>query len=103
MADYFFDQPRIKFSRWVTLWVAQAAYSGSSRKNNSALSLLNGKGLPSHSQLSDQPLVRVTVEDLNPENSIEFSMTPLELLKLGFRCIWAAIWPTYSVTSKESQ
>lgn len=40
-----------------------------------------------------------TVEDLNPENSIEFSMTPLELLRLGFKCIWAAIWPRYTLSS----
>jgi hypothetical protein len=41
------------------------------------------------------------VEDLNPENSIEFSMTPIELLKLGFKCISAAIWPRYTFSSKE--
>jgi len=32
------------------------------------------------------------VEDLNPEQRIEFAMTPVELLGLGFKCIWAAIW-----------
>jgi hypothetical protein len=31
------------------------------------------------------------VKDLNPENSIEFRMTPWELFNLGFRCIWASL------------
>lgn len=35
----------------------------------------------------------LTVEDLNPENSIEFSLTPFELFKLGFKCLWAAVRP----------
>jgi hypothetical protein len=30
------------------------------------------------------------VEDLNPEKAISFRMTPIELLKFGFKCIWAA-------------
>lgn len=33
------------------------------------------------------------VDDLNPEQRIEFSMTPIELLRLGFKCIWAAVRP----------
>ncbi len=33
------------------------------------------------------------VDDLNPENHIEFRLTPIELLKLGFKCIAAACLP----------
>jgi len=33
------------------------------------------------------------VDDLNPENHISFCMTPIELLRFGFKCIWAAIAP----------
>ena len=33
------------------------------------------------------------VDDLNPENHIVFRLTPMELLSLGFKCIWAAIAP----------
>ena len=33
------------------------------------------------------------VDDLNPENHISFRMTPVELLKFGFKCIWAAVCP----------
>jgi len=33
------------------------------------------------------------VDDLNPENHIGFRMTPVELLRFGFKCIWAAIAP----------
>lgn len=40
------------------------------------------------------------VEDLNPEQKIEFSMTPMELLKLGLRCIRAACFPVYTIGSR---
>ncbi len=33
------------------------------------------------------------VQDLNPEMKIRFKLTPFELLKFGFKCIWAAIKP----------
>jgi hypothetical protein len=39
----------------------------------------------------------LVVDDLNPEQHIEFSMTPLELLRLGFKCISAACWPRYTL------
>ena len=35
----------------------------------------------------------LTIDDLNPENKISFRLTPLELLRLGFKCIWAAVSP----------
>lgn len=35
------------------------------------------------------------IEDLNPETHIHFQMSPIELLKLGFKCIWAACIPNY--------
>ena len=34
---------------------------------------------------------RLIVEDLNPEKQIEIWMTPIELLRFGFKCIWAAV------------
>lgn len=43
------------------------------------------------------------VEDLNPEQRIEFSMTPIELLKFGFKCISAACWPRYTISSNHRQ
>ncbi|WP_371422892.1 hypothetical protein [Tardiphaga sp.] len=33
------------------------------------------------------------VEDLNPQKEIAFRITPMELLKFGFKCIWAAVRP----------
>jgi hypothetical protein len=33
------------------------------------------------------------IDDLNPENHITFRMTPWELLKFGFKCVWAAVCP----------
>lgn len=33
------------------------------------------------------------VQDLNPHTKIRFKLTPFELLKFGFKCIWAAIIP----------
>lgn len=33
------------------------------------------------------------VDDLNPEAHITFKLTPSELLRLGLKCIWAAIRP----------
>jgi len=33
------------------------------------------------------------VDDLNPETHIKFRLTPMELLGLGFKCIWAAVRP----------
>ena len=35
----------------------------------------------------------LTIEDLNPEVKLRYRMTPMELLKFGFKCIWAAICP----------
>ncbi len=32
----------------------------------------------------------LVVEDLNPENKIEFRFTPMQLLRLGMKCISAA-------------
>lgn len=43
----------------------------------------------------------LAVSDLNPETKIEFRITPIELLRLGFKCIWAAIWPTYKVGTND--
>lgn len=37
----------------------------------------------------------IEIEDLNPETHIHYQMTPMELLKLGFKCIWAACVPHY--------
>lgn len=33
------------------------------------------------------------IEDLNPENTIKFRMTPIQLLRFGLKCIWAAVRP----------
>lgn len=41
----------------------------------------------------------LAVEDLNPEQKIEFAMTPMELLRLGFKCISAACFPRYTIGS----
>ncbi len=35
----------------------------------------------------------LVVKDLNPEAVIHFKLTPIQLLKFGFNCIWAAITP----------
>lgn len=35
----------------------------------------------------------LTVDDLNPENKISFRLSPAGLLRLGFKCIWAAVVP----------
>jgi hypothetical protein len=31
------------------------------------------------------------VDDLNPSNTIRFRLTPIQLFKLGLKCLWAAI------------
>jgi hypothetical protein len=35
----------------------------------------------------------LSIDDLNPEKHIHFRLTPWQLLRFGFKCIWAAIVP----------
>ena len=45
----------------------------------------------------------LTVDDLNPQTHVEFKLTPWELLRFGFKCIWAAVTASWKWSGASDQ